>query len=225
MRVETVGNATLYLADSMDVLPVKADVVLTDPPYGMKLDASYANSTPNHKKGIGASKGYEDIIGDGKEFDASPFLSMLSHVDEQFWWGANYYREHLPAGGSWLVWDKRAGMPDFDYSLSEFELCWSRKKRHQRILRRRWFGLCGTETQDVRQRVHPSQKPIELMMDCLSMVPEAKIVVDPFMGSGSAGVAAVKMGRQFVGIEMHAPYFEIARERIENAQRQERLFA
>lgn len=225
MRVETIGQATLYLGDCMDILPVKADVVLTDPPYGMKLDASYSNSTPNHKKGIGASKGYEAIVGDDKDFDASAYLSMLAHVPEQFWWGANYYRQHLPYGGSWLVWDKRAGMPDFDYSLSEFELCWSMKKRHQRILRRRWFGLCGTETQDVRSRVHPSQKPFELMQDCLQMVPEAKTVVDPFMGSGSTGVAAVRLGRAFIGVEISEAYFKVACERIENAQRQERLFA
>ncbi|HEU4344779.1 MAG TPA: DNA methyltransferase [Candidatus Binatia bacterium] len=224
--MKTIGKATLYLGDCLTLLPsLKADVVLTDPPYGMRLDASYANSTPNHKKGIGASKGYEAIVGDEKDFDAAPYLAALSGVAEQFWWGANYYRRHIPDGGSWLVWDKRAGMPDFDYSLSEFELCWSKKKRRQRILRRRWFGLCGTETQDVRQRVHPSQKPVELMMDCLQMAAEAKVVLDPFMGSGSTGVAAVKLGRTFFGIEIHQSYFDIACERIENAQRQERLFA
>jgi site-specific DNA-methyltransferase (adenine-specific) len=79
--------------------------------------------------------------------------------------------------------------------------------------------------QDVRNRVHPSQKPIELMMDCLQMVPDARVVLDPFMGSGSAGVAAVQLGRSFLGIEIHEPYFQVACERIENAQRQERLFA
>jgi site-specific DNA-methyltransferase (adenine-specific) len=227
VRVERIGNATLYLGDCLEILPTlpKVDAVITDPPYGMKLDASYSNSTPNHKKGIWASKGYEAIVGDDKDFDATQYLTPLAGVHEQFWWGANYYRRHIPEGGSWLVWDKRAGMPDFDYSLSEFELCWSRKKRHQRILRRRWFGLCGTETQDVRQRVHPSQKPIELIADCLQMAADAKVVLDPFMGSGSAGVAAVKLGRTFYGIEIHPPYFDIACQRIENAQRQTRLFA
>jgi DNA modification methylase len=73
VKTERIGLATLYLADSMEVLPLKADIVLTDPPYGMKLDASYANSTPNAKKGIGASKGYESIIGDDKDFDAGPY--------------------------------------------------------------------------------------------------------------------------------------------------------
>jgi DNA modification methylase len=118
--VETIGNATLYLGDCLTVLPsLRADVVLTDPPYGMKLDASYANSTPNPK----------------------------------------------------------------------------------------------------RNRVHPSQKPIELMMDCLQMVPDARVVLDPFMGSGSAGVAAVQLGRSFLGIEIHEPYFQVACERHSNLQR------
>lgn len=225
-RIERIGNAVLLLGDCLEILPhlPKMDAVITDPPYGMSLDASYSNSTPNHRKGIGASRGYEAIVGDEKDFDATPYFSALRGVPEQFWWGANYYRTHLSDGGSWLVWDKRSGMPDFDYSLSEFELCWSKKKRHQRILRRRWFGLCGTETQDVRARVHPSQKPYELMQDCLQMAPDAQVWLDPFMGSGTTGVACMNLGRKFIGIEIEPKYFDIACERIENAQRQAKLF-
>ena len=225
-RREVIGNATLYLGDCLEILPTlpKVDAVITDPPYGMSLDASYSNSTPNHRKGIGASRGYDAIVGDAAPFNAGIYLDALAGAPEHFWWGANYYRKHIPDGGSWLVWDKRAGMPDFDYSLSEFELCWSKKKRHQRILRRRWFGLCGTETQDVRNRVHPSQKPVELMMDCLEMA-KGENTIDPFMGSGTTGVACMNLGRKFIGVEIEPKYFDIACERIENAQRQGRMFA
>ena len=227
MRIEQIGDATLYLGDCLEILPTleKVDAVVTDPPYGMALDASYSNSKPNAKKGIGASAGYADIIGDSSPFIAAPYLAAVESVKEQFWWGANYYAKELPSSGSWLVWDKRAGMPQFDYSLSEFELCFSKKKRHQKILRRRWFGLCGTETQDVRSRVHPAQKPVELICDLLLMAKDSSTVLDMFMGSGTTGVACANLGRKFIGIEIEPKYFDIACARIENAKRQQRLFA
>ena len=211
-------SVSLYRGDCRDILPTlgRVDAVVTDPPYGMALDARFANSTPNPAKGIGASKGYANIVGDDEPFDPTPVLSLAREV---FLWGADYYRDKLPAGGSWLVWDKREGIEQVEYSASEFELCWSKVKRHRRILRQRWFGLCGTETQDVRTRVHPAQKPVQLLAWLLDMT-DAATVLDPYMGSGSTGIACIRTGRKFIGIEKDARYFEIARARLENELRQ-----
>ncbi len=226
MRVETIGNATLYLGDCLEILPTlpKVDAVVTDPPYGMRLDASNKNSKPNLSKGVSASRGYENIVGDDDGAVTRFALTALSQIPEQLWWGADYYRDTLPPGGSWFVWNKRAGMPEFDYSLSEFELCWSKEKKHRRIFNRRWFGLCGTETQDVRTRVHPAQKSVEVMADCILQV-SGESILDPFMGSGTTGVACMNLGRKFIGIEIEPKYFDIACERIRAAQAQQRLFA
>lgn len=85
--------------------------------------------------------------------------------------------------------------------------------------------MCGTETQDVRSRVHPAQKPVELICDLLLMAKDSSTVLDMFMGSGTTGVACANLGRKFIGIEIEPKYFDIACERIENAYRQSRLFA
>jgi len=76
-----------------------------------------------------------------------------------------------------------------------------------------------------RNRVHPTQKPVTLMEWCMEMakVPKGATVLDPFMGSGTTGVACVKTGRNFIGIEIDETYFKIAQKRIEDAQRQPRL--
>lgn len=206
---------TIYHGDCREILPrVTADLVVTDPPYGMDLDASFANSTPNPKKGIGASRGYADVIGDNAPFEFSDYFSHLKGIREQFWFGADYYRACLPDGGSWLVWDKRVGIEDVDYSASEFELCWSRQKRRRTILRHRWFGLCGTEMQDVRSRVHPCQKSIRLISEILQMVPGWLVCLDPFMGSGTTLRAAKDLNRKAIGIEIEERYCEIAAKRM-----------
>jgi hypothetical protein len=134
----------------------RAVLIVADPPYGMNLDASYKNSDINSKLHIQkCSRGYAPVMGDDRDYDPRPLLDSFSDVKEQFWWGADYYRQFLPSGGSWLVWDKRAGMTDFDYTLSEFELCWSKAQHHRDILRVQWFGAFGTQNQDVKTRVHP----------------------------------------------------------------------
>lgn len=196
------------------------DAVITDPPYGMKLDASFKNSTPNLRKGIGASRGYPDIVGDQEDFNPSPWLSIAR---EQFWFGADYYREKLPRGGSWIVWDKREGIEDVKYSAAEFELCWTKKPHLRQIIRFRWFGLCGTETQDVRTRVHPAQKPWQVM-GALIKASGASVVLDPYCGSGSTLVAAAKLGIHYLGFEISREYCEIAMRRLAEVEAQPMLF-
>jgi DNA modification methylase len=204
---------TIYHGDCREILPLDSSLgvaVVTDPPYGMELDASFSNSTPNPAKGIGKSRGYENVIGDDQPFDFQIYFGLVQEIKEQFWFGADYYRDQLPKGGSWLTWDKREGIEHVEYSSSEFELIWSRRKHKRRILRYRWFGLCGTETQDIRKRVHPCQKPTQLISDIIQIAGGCYLILDPFMGSGTTLRAAKDLGRKAIGIEIEEKYCEIA---------------
>ena len=212
------AGITIYHGDCREILPrldlASVDLAFVDPPYGMRLDASFANSKPNPKKGIAASRGYEQVVGDDDDFDPEPVFAALSRIGEQFWWGADYYRARLPGGGSWLVWDKRVGLEQVQYSSAEFELCWSRRVRHRKILRHRWFGLCGTETQDIARRVHPNQKPRELVDECVRLSKTTGTILDPFFGSGTTLYVAKNAGRKAIGVEIVESYCEIAAKRL-----------
>jgi DNA modification methylase len=130
-------------------------------------------------------------------------------------WGGNYYS--LPAARGWLVWDKVQR-----FSGADAELAYTNLDIPVRIYR---LSRIDAHQNLERGKEHPTQKPIVLMEWCLSFIPDAKTILDPFMGSGTTGVACMRLGRQFIGIEREARYFEMACQRIENAQRQERLFA
>lgn len=209
MRKEVIGNATLYLGDCLTILPeLRADAVITDPPYGI-----------NHARDRKSQKdGWVDYPASGwdKERPAKPYFdAILACSKDQIIWGGNYFTDYLPPTMQWLVWDK--GQRDF--SLADCEFAWSSQQKAARI-----FNYSrGSALQEGKE--HPTQKPIPVMSWCLQFVPKAKTILDPFMGSGSTGVAAVKAGRQFIGVEVAEVYFEIACRRIQDAQRQERLFA
>lgn len=191
----------------------KADSVIADPPYGMNLDASYQNSLENFDRGIKRSKGYSQVIGDEQEFDPRPYFANHDAINEQFWFGADYYRQYLPTGGSWLVWDKRDGLPEFDYTLSEFELCWSKAHHMRKVYGVRWFGAFGTETQDTKRRVHPTQKPVQLIAALIELA-HGQIIYDPFLGSGTTLVACEQTGRKGRGLEISEKYCAVILERM-----------
>lgn len=205
MRVETIGNATLYLGDCRDVLPTlgKVDAVVTDPPYGI----SYA-SNPIVGKGKSTSN-HERKEWDNAAPDMNPILAMAK---KHIIWGGNYYP--LPPVRGWLSWLK----PDAPPSLGNFELAWTSIDRTTRQL-----SVSIAETNPERIG-HPTQKPLRLMKWCISFLPDAQTILDPFMGSGTTGVAAVQMGKSFIGIEREEKYFDIACKRIEDAQRQGDMF-
>lgn len=196
----------------------RASLLIADPPYGMRLDASYRNSTPNSRKHIKASRGYAPVRGDDRDYDPRPVMALFRHCCEQFWWGADYYRKRLPDGGSFLVWDKRVGLESLKYSSAEFEMCWSMQSHHRRILRARWFGLCGTETQDVRRRIHPTQKPLEVYLPIIEQYSKpCAVVADPYLGSGTTLIACERTGRACYGIEIEPHYCNIILRRWEQA--------
>ena len=183
--------------------------ILTDPPYG--IDYGRAG-------GFSASHGWgqwrENVEWDAERPDPEIFALMLASSRHQIIWGGNYFTDLLPPTMQWLVWDK--GQRDF--SLADCEFAWSSQRKAARI-----FDYPRAKAlQDGKQ--HPTQKPIALMKWCLSFLPETDTILDPFMGSGTTGVAAVQMGRRFIGIEREPKYFDIACKRIEDAQRQGDLF-
>jgi len=200
-RREQIGDCTLYLGDCREILPLlpKVDAVVTDPPYGI----SYQKGTGG--KGKHTVRNIEAIAGDTEPFDPTPWLGF----DEVILWGANHYASRLPHG-RWLAWDKLAGMPEFD-SFSDVEFAWRKGRGKDRIFNHLWKGICKESEKGGKERWHPTQKPVALMIWCIEQLPATcRTILDPFMGSGTTGVACVKLGRRFIGIEIEPKYFDIA---------------
>lgn len=211
-----IGDCTLYCEDCLFILPhlSKVDAVVTDPPYGIGYQRG--------KGGRGGAHSYGNrfcndaaIIGDDAPFDPAPFLAF----SEVILWGANHFAQRLPHG-RWFAWNKLGDKEPWD-DFCDVEFAWQNKRAADRIFSHLWKGLCQKGA-GVR-REHPTQKPVELMEWCLSFV-SGQTILDPFMGSGTTGVAAVKLGRRFIGIERERKYFDIACRRIEDAYRQGDLF-
>lgn len=186
----------------------KVDAVVTDPPYGIGKDGQLRTTGGN-----GGHKAHDFLGWDAERPSKEVFDLMLGAAPEAIIWGGNYFADMLPATGKWLVWDKGQRI-----NQSDGELAWTSMGGALRIktMNRVELLLDGTD--------HPTQKPIKLMKWCLSLI-EAQTILDPFMGSGTTGVAAVQMQRKFIGIEREPKYFDIACKRIEDAQRQGSLFS
>ena len=211
---EIIGNCTLYLGDCRDILPLlpKVDLVLTDPPYGIG-DALVTG---------GSGRGFHRMVSSGaNEWDVLPekivFDLMIEKSGNQIFWGGNYF--DLPPTKKPLCWDK---VRPNQKNLSEWEMAWT-----SMVGRAQLFKYCangGFINPEPNQ--HPTQKPIALMEWCLDLAPKTTLTVaDPFMGSGTTGVACANMGKTFYGIEREPKYFDIACKRIEQAYAQARLFA
>lgn len=209
-----IGPCRLINADCMDVLPTLTgvDLLLTDPPYGINLDTDNSRFSGGHvasaaKRGNGVgSAGGAAIIGDDKPFDPS---FLIGYGKRQIIWGWNNFPNKLPAGAC-LVWLKRFDEA-FGSFLSDAETAFY-SHGHGVYCRR---DLSNNAI--AKERVHPTQKPVGLMEWCLSFMPDAKTVLDPFMGSGTTGVACIQTERQFIGIEREPKYFQIACDRIQRA--------
>jgi site-specific DNA-methyltransferase (adenine-specific) len=217
MRTEVIGDATLILGDCLEVLPTlgRVDACVSDPPYGMAWDGKVTTGTNGHGKTGTQAKHYGvSIANDDKPFDPAPFLSF----DHVTLFGSNHFGARLPVGTT-LVWLKRLD-GGFGSFLSDAEVAW--EKGGHGVYCFRDTSL----TAETRHRAHPTQKPLPLMRWCIERHgPDARVILDPFMGSGTTGVAALQLGRKFIGIELDSGYFDIACKRIEEAWRQPRLFA
>lgn len=210
-RVEHLAEGvTLYLGDCREILPTlgKVDAVVTDPPYGMNY-----KRRGNSSKSISYSNKVfsEKIVGDSSPFDPAPWLNTGAMC---CFTGAHWFYEKLPANGGFHVWNKRG--PYLPIDQADGDLIWISKRSNLRIVDLVWRGICRT-TETGSPIEHPTQKPIALMGWCLEQLPSAMLVLDPFMGSGTTGVAAVRLGRKFIGIEIEPRYFDIACKRIKFA--------
>lgn len=204
---------TIYNGDWREVAPTLAgvDLVLADPPYGMGIRTEYARSK---RTALAAAKDYPRIIGDDQPFDPSPFLTYPGAI----LWGANYFADKLPPRGSWLVWNKIDGLTSVrEHGFNDgadCELAWMTGVAGTvpRLFGHRWAGMLKASEKDQR-RLHPSQKPVALMSWCLGFFPAARLVFDPFMGSGPVPRACKDRGVRCVAVELVEAYCERAAER------------
>ena len=218
-RKEIIGDATLYLGDCLEILPDldPVDAVVTDPPYGISLNTdnsrfSGGNTASVNKRGNGKGPANgEAIANDDKPFDPTPLLSIGTR---RVIWGWNNFAHKLPPG-SCLVWLKRNDKA-FGTFLSDAEVAWFSHGHGVYCFRDLSNNSIALERQ------HPTQKPLGLMVWCI--VKTKGKVIDPFMGSGTTGVACMELGRKFIGIEINEKYFDIACKRIDTADRQGKLF-
>jgi DNA modification methylase len=220
MKPVIIGDATLYCGDCMDIFPLigKVDAVITDPPYGIGLKVKTRSTKQNDAYSGGQFKtDFSAIHGDDYEFDPTFLLGYPCIL-----WGANNYARYLPASNGWLVWYKCGGIKGF--AMSECEMAWSNILSSTRHFDHLWHGF-KRASENGKKVEHPTQKPIALMAWCIQHAASAETILDPFMGSGTTGVAAIQLGRKFIGIERDPAYFEIACRRIELAVSQGQLFA
>lgn len=201
-RVERINDAVLYLGDCLEILPTlgKVDAVVTDPPYGIGITKSNRIAV---SRGMGG-KSWDDRPADLSWLDVEKTPAIV--------WGGNYF--DLPPTRAPLVWDKNNAGRDF----ADFEMAWTNLDMVARRFIFRPMNMDGG-------KLHPTQKPIQVMQWCLGFLPNADTILDPFMGSGTTGVACVKLGRKFIGIEIDPDYFNIACERIRKAYAQPDMFS
>lgn len=213
------GRHRLMCGDSTSIDAVetlmdgeKADMVFTDPPYGMDLNTDYRygpdilhDGKPREKKV------YEKVIGDQEEINFLNFYSTVESIKEQFWWGADYYCQQLPKNGSFIVWDKTGGNESLDNAGfgNNFEICWSKSHHKRDIFRYTYKGVAGMKKDDGK-RVHPTQKPVDLCAQIINRWgKEAKTLIDLFGGSGSTLIACEKTNRKCFMMELDPHYCDV----------------
>jgi site-specific DNA-methyltransferase (adenine-specific) len=214
LRKEVIGNATLYLGDCLTILPVLGDVeaVITDPPFGV---GNFVQTTGN-LRGRGASSGQE--VDWNKATPPPELFAMLRSMSKQrIIWGANFFNCFEDRGGA-IIWDKCQKMPNF--SKADIASCTHYQKTE--IVRIPWTNFTVSHQAETD---HPCERPVALYTWCINYLPPCAAYLDPYMGSGATGVAAVNAGKQYIGIERHEHYFNQSLERIDAAQRNGRLFA
>lgn len=214
-RIETPAEGvTLYLGDNREILPTlgRVDAVVTDPPYGIGESSKKVASRGK----LAAPKDYGEFDWD-KEPPPVWLIALLREISRfQVIFGGNYY--DLPPTSCWLVWDKKNGSNDF----ADCELAWTNMPKAVRRIEWLWNGMIRKGS-DVRE--HPTQKPLGVMAWALDQLPDdVRLICDPFMGSGTTGVAAVQKGLQFIGIEKNEAYFDTACQRISEARLAPKLF-
>lgn len=211
------GRVVLYRGDSLELLAaglLKCDAIVSDPPYGI-----------GYRHGDGgaalAPRFTGKIIGDDAPFDPAPWIAHAGKAKAVVLFGADHYKTRLPDGGRFICWDKSCGQgPAVTFSDAEF--AWTNRRNPRSIFRHFWAGAMRADDgfdAKTNGRAHVSQKPVNLMAWCIehARIGLDKVVLDPYMGAGSTGVAALLSGRRFVGVEIDPGHFATAYARIEKA--------
>jgi len=196
IREERIGNQRLILGDCLTIMPTlgRFDACLTDPPYGIGIADNPVRQKHARKDWDAAAVGLEHL------------QALRAITSEQIIWGGNYFI--LPPSRGFLVWDKK--QPE-NFSLAMCEQAWWSRDTNAKVFSKSVLGY---------DKQHPTQKPVALMEWCLGFLPDAKTILDPFMGSGTTLVACQRMGRHGTGIELDPDYFDIACRRVDEAARQ-----
>lgn len=210
MRREVIGDCELWLGDCREVLPTlgKVDAVVTDPPYGI----GFAAQPTRYQR----ANGMTAVSWDDGRADDSLIARLLEISSAAVIWGGNYF--YLPPSRGWLIWSKIGNAP----SMADVEMAWTSLNMNARSFEK--TVKSASLEKDLQTAPHPTQKPVGLMEWSIEFLPAAETILDPFMGSGTTGVACVNLGRRFIGVEIEPRYFDIACRRIEAAYRQPRLF-
>jgi len=188
----------IYHGDCREVLPLDCDVIISDPPYGMAIDVDKFHQAPDAHQ-----------YWHGVEHSGGVSVELLLSMNKPMvLFGANGYSSRLPDHPGWIVWDKQS---DGFHQGSPAELAWSNCLTNLRMFRLNYRGF--TMRDDPKE--HPMQKPLELMCWVLALreIPQGTIL-DPYMGAGTTLVAAKKIGRKAIGIEIEERYCEIAAKRL-----------
>ena len=196
IKEERIGNQRLILGDCLAVMPElgRFDACLTDPPYGIGIADNPVRQKHARKDWDAVAVGLEHL------------QCLRAITSEQIIWGGNYFV--LPPSRGFLVWDKK--QPE-NFSLAMCEQAWWSRDTNAKVFSKSVLGY---------DKQHPTQKPVALMEWCLGFLPDAKTILDPFMGSGTTLVACQRMGRHGTGIELDPDYFAIACKRVDEAARQ-----
>ena len=198
----------LYLGNCLEIvnqIDTKGAIVVTDPPYGCRNNCDYTRFTG----GLYPHRNYwNGIPGDDQPFDPAPWLKYRKAI----LWGYPFFADRVPPA-TLLVWNKKRAS-QLGHMLSDCEIAWQSTGRGVWLFNHVWFGF-DRESERGHKALHPSQKPVALMRWCIERVSRhGDLILDPYMGSGSCGVAAIQSDRNYIGIECVQAYFDVAVERI-----------
>ncbi len=198
----------------------KADMVFTDPPYGIDVVANSPRLREDKKLGtIGGSVlarvgKYKAVENDDNTNAARSSISLFPGVDLMIW-GGNYFTDFLEPSRGWIVWDKRNGGTTF----ADCELCYTSFDRSVRLYQYLWSGMRreGGRLEEGKLRWHPTQKPVGLTSTIITeWANEKRVIVDPFLGSGTTLIAAEKLDRKCYGLEIDPVYCDVIVKRWED---------
>lgn len=226
-RCVVIGDATLYQGDCVKIMATldPVDATVTDPPYGINIAAHGTIGGAGKIAGggrVAEVKDYGKDDWDKEGLSVEQWEAILRAAPQYIVWGGNHLADVMGSSKGVLVWDKKC-LNGWEDTFSDAEIAWTNSLSRAKMFRHLWVGALRASEKGANVRQHPTQKPIALMEWCLSFV-KGQTIIDPFMGSGTTGVACIKQGRKFIGIERESKYFDVSCKRIEAARLQGDMF-